>query len=49
MYAIRSYYANNARSSIRSVTMAQYIYTMNRVAKVVPPKRYLIRDRNNFV
>ncbi|MAD92026.1 MAG: energy-dependent translational throttle protein EttA [Gammaproteobacteria bacterium] len=24
--------------------MAQYIYTMNRVAKVVPPKRYLIRD-----
>ena len=24
--------------------MAQYIYTMNRVAKIVPPKRYLIRD-----
>ena len=24
--------------------MAQYIYTMNRVAKVVPPKQYLIRD-----
>jgi sulfate-transporting ATPase len=24
--------------------MAQYIYTMNRVAKVIPPKRYLIRD-----
>ncbi len=24
--------------------MAQYIYTMNRVAKVVPPKRYIIRD-----
>jgi sulfate-transporting ATPase len=24
--------------------MAQFIYTMNRVAKVVPPKRYLIRD-----
>ncbi len=24
--------------------MAQYIYTMNRVAKVVPPRRYLIRD-----
>jgi sulfate-transporting ATPase len=24
--------------------MAQYIYTMNRVAKVVPPKRFLIRD-----
>jgi len=26
------------------LNMAQYIYTMNRVAKVVPPKRYLIRD-----
>jgi len=24
--------------------MAQFIYTMNRVAKVVPPKRYIIRD-----
>ncbi len=24
--------------------MAQYIYTMNRVAKVVPPKRYIIKD-----
>jgi len=24
--------------------MAQYIYSMNRVAKVVPPKRYIIRD-----
>jgi ATP-binding cassette ChvD family protein len=24
--------------------MAQYIYTMNRVAKVVPPKRFLIKD-----
>jgi ATP-binding cassette ChvD family protein len=26
------------------MTMAQFIYTMNRVAKVVPPKRYIIRD-----
>jgi len=25
-------------------TMAQYIYTMNRVAKVVPPKRFIIKD-----
>jgi hypothetical protein len=25
-------------------TMAQYIYTMNRVAKIVPPKRYILRD-----
>ena len=24
--------------------MAQYIYTMNKVAKVVPPKRYIIKD-----
>ena len=24
--------------------MAQYIYTMNRVAKVVPPKKFIIRD-----
>jgi len=24
--------------------MAQYIYTMNRVGKVVPPKRYILRD-----
>ena len=24
--------------------MAQYIYTMNRVAKMVPPKKFIIRD-----
>ncbi len=24
--------------------MAQYIYTMNRVGKVVPPKRVILRD-----
>jgi len=24
--------------------MAQYIFTMNRVAKIVPPKRYILRD-----
>ena len=24
--------------------MAQYIYTMNRVGKVVPPKRMILRD-----
>jgi len=35
---------DNASSIINGQTMAQYIYTMNRVAKVVPPKRYLIRD-----
>ena len=35
---------DNARSSIFGPIMAQYIYTMNRVAKVVPPKRHIIRD-----
>ena len=24
--------------------MAQYIFTMNRVGRVVPPKRYILRD-----
>ena len=24
--------------------MAQYIYTTNRLAKIVPPKRYILRD-----
>src|ERR671930_673207 len=24
--------------------MAQYIYTMNRVSKVVPPKRFILKD-----
>ena len=24
--------------------MAQYIYTMNRVSKVIPPKRTIIKD-----
>ncbi len=24
--------------------MAQYVYTMNRVAKIVPPKRYILKD-----
>src|SRR4026209_1008392 len=28
----------------RLITMAQFIYTMNRVAKVVPPKRVILRD-----
>ena len=26
------------------IEMAQYIYTMNRVGKVVPPKREILRD-----
>ena len=35
---------DNVRWVIICLNMAQYIYTMNRVAKIVPPKRYLIRD-----
>ena len=35
---------DNAGSVTIGLNMAQYIYTMNRVAKIVPPKRYLIRD-----
>ena len=41
---MRSSIPDNTPSIINGLTMAQYIYTMNRVAKVVPPKRYLIRD-----
>ena len=25
-------------------TMAQYVYTMNRVGKIVPPKRQILKD-----
>ena len=38
---------DNARSllaNLRGRIMAQYIYTMNRVAKVVAPKRHILRD-----
>ena len=35
---------DNARSITNGLTMAQYIYTMNRVAKVVAPKRHILRD-----
>jgi len=31
-------------SQERANYMAQYIYTMNRVAKMVPPKRFILRD-----
>ena len=24
--------------------MAQYVYTMSRVARIVPPKKYILRD-----
>ena len=42
--SMRSSITDNAFSTVNDQTMAQYIYTMNRVAKVIPPKRYLIRD-----
>ncbi len=35
---------DNAGSLIIGLNMAQYIYTMNRVAKVVAPKRHILRD-----
>ncbi len=35
---------DNAPSKSIGLTMAQYIYTMNRVAKVVAPKRHILRD-----
>ncbi len=41
---MRSSIPDNARSITIGRTMAQYIYTMNRVAKVVAPKRHILRD-----
>jgi ATP-binding cassette ChvD family protein len=35
---------SRTRAARRAETMAQYIYTMNRVSKVVPPKRVILRD-----
>ena len=34
----------NRRRLEDNETMAQYIYTMQRVSKVVPPKRVILRD-----
>src|SRR6056297_2809086 len=31
-------------NQVRKITMAQYVYTMNRVGKVVPPKRQILKD-----
>jgi energy-dependent translational throttle protein EttA len=33
-----------ATFAAQRISMAQYIYTMNRVSKVVPPKRVILRD-----
>ena len=35
---------NTRFSPAREIPMAQYIYTMNRVGKIVPPKREILRD-----
>src|SRR5262245_42059526 len=37
-------FADNCGPLPQSLPMAQYIYTMNRVSKVVPPKRVILRD-----
>lgn len=38
--------ANNTTcfSLLIQITMAQYVYTMNRVGKIVPPKRQILKD-----
>ena len=41
---MRSSIPDNAHSTTIGLNMAQYIYTMNRVAKVVAPKRHILRD-----
>src|SRR5690349_12702938 len=33
-----------ANAALRSLSMAQYVYTMQRVGKVVPPKRVILKD-----
>ncbi len=45
--AYNSYYFRSLRSvgfSIEESCVAQYIYTMNRVSKMVPPKREILKD-----
>jgi sulfate-transporting ATPase len=37
-------FIDNRASSSTVEAMAQYIYTTNRLSKVVPPKRYILRD-----
>ena len=32
------------RNRFKSFHMAQYVYTMNRVGKIVPPKRHILKD-----
>ena len=31
-------------STVQPGPMAQYVYTMNRVGKIVPPKRVILKD-----
>ena len=37
-------FAHSVRLQKNRYEMAQFIYTMNRVGKVVPPKRIILRD-----
>src|SRR5215470_9644171 len=37
-------FVDNPAPADNGPAMAQYIYTMNRVSKVVPPKRTILRD-----
>jgi sulfate-transporting ATPase len=37
-------FVDNRTPRLKTRNMAQYIYTTNRLAKVVPPKRYILRD-----
>jgi len=39
-----AYPAYNAIFSFLLISMAQYVFTMNRVGKIVPPKRQILRD-----
>jgi len=34
----------HSNNSISQLAMAQYVYTMNRVGKIVPPKRQILKD-----
>src|SRR5438445_3547655 len=36
--------AGSPSHSITAPTMANYVYTMNRVGKIVPPKRQILKD-----
>jgi energy-dependent translational throttle protein EttA len=37
-------YASHSFKNLKSKIMAQYVYTMNRVGKIVPPKRQILKN-----